>query len=112
MVIGGYDVPVANLPYIHSSDAGHIMDAGEAFAACYWDVFDGRIFSLRSAEDGVDVQAVAKQYGGGGHPHAAGFKVSPQHPLAQHGGNKNEASGGNELSTDLQPASGGKKVSS
>lgn len=73
MKIGGYDVPVANLPYTLSSDAGHLMAKGEPFAACYMDSPNGRTFSLRSAPDGVDVSDVAKSYGGGGHKAAAGF---------------------------------------
>ena len=83
MVIAGYDVPVASLPYTMSSDAGHILSEGQPFAACYWDTADHRIFSLRSAEDGLDVSAVALTYGGGGHAHAAGFRVPRSHPLAQ-----------------------------
>lgn len=83
LVIGGYEVPAASLPYTMSSDAGHIMSEGKPFAACYWDTKDDRIFSLRSAEDGVDVSEIAKQYGGGGHKHAAGFKVGRLHMLAQ-----------------------------
>lgn len=75
MVIGGYDVPVASLPYTMSSDAGHIMAQGEPFAACYWDTPKGRTFSLRSSEKGVDVSDIAKQYGGGGHKNAAGFSA-------------------------------------
>lgn len=77
MVIGGYNVPVANLPYIHVSDAAHALAAkGEPFAGCYWDTPEGRVFGLRSTDSGVDVSEVAKQYGGGGHRNAAGFKVS------------------------------------
>jgi len=76
MTIGGYDVPVANLPYTLSSDAGHLMGKGEPFAACYMDDPTGRTFSLRSAEDGIDVSEIAKKFGGGGHKHAAGFKVA------------------------------------
>ena len=76
MTIGGYDVPVANLPYTLSSDAGHLMGKGEPFAACYMDDATGRTFSLRSAEDGLDVSEIAKKFGGGGHKHAAGFKVA------------------------------------
>lgn len=83
MVIGGYRVPVASLPYTLSSDAGHVMAQGEAFAACYWDTDEHRVFSLRSAEDGVDVADIASDYGGGGHKHAAGFKVPRSHALAQ-----------------------------
>jgi oligoribonuclease NrnB/cAMP/cGMP phosphodiesterase (DHH superfamily) len=82
MVIGGVDVPVASLPYTMSSDAGHIMGVGEPFAACYYDEEAGRNFSLRSAEDGIDVSEIAKQYGGGGHKHAAGFRVPRDHILA------------------------------
>lgn len=76
MIIGGHRVPVANLPYTMSSDAGHELAKGKPFAACYWDTPDGRVFSLRSNADGVDVSTVAKEYGGGGHRSAAGFKVS------------------------------------
>ena len=75
MLIAGYDVPVLNASSAYVSDAGHIMSDGEAFAACYWDHPDGRSFSLRSAENGIDVAEVAKKYGGGGHKKAAGFTV-------------------------------------
>lgn len=74
--IGGYNVPAASLPYTLSSDAGHAMGEGEPFAVCYWDTPTGRTFSLRSSNIGVDVSNIAKQYGGGGHAHAAGFSVS------------------------------------
>lgn len=83
MVIGGHDVPVASLPYTLVSDAGHKMAQGEPFAACYWDTAEGRIFGLRSSDTGMDVSEIAKQYGGGGHAKAAGFKVPRNHPLAQ-----------------------------
>jgi uncharacterized protein len=75
MTIGGISVPVANLPYTLTSDAGNLMAQGEAFAACYWDTPDGRIFSLRSTDAGADVSEVAKRYGGGGHRNASGFKM-------------------------------------
>lgn len=75
MKIGGYDVPVANLGPMLASDAGHLMSKGEPFSASYFDGARGRLFSLRSADDGLDVSEIAKSYGGGGHAHAAGFKV-------------------------------------
>lgn len=75
MRIGGYDIPVANLPYTLTSDAGHLMPKGEPFAACYWDTPKGRVFSLRSNDDGVDVSEIAKAYGGGGHRNASGFQM-------------------------------------
>lgn len=82
MVIGGHDVPVASLPYTLVSDAAHVMARGEPFAGCYWDTPDRRIFGLRSTDAGMDVSAVAVQYGGGGHRNAAGFSVPRDHPLA------------------------------
>lgn len=76
MLIGGYRVPIANLPYTLVSDAAHELAEGRPFAGCYWDTPDGRVFGLRSNDEGVDVSAVAKQYGGGGHRNASGFRVS------------------------------------
>ena len=84
--IGPYVVPVASLPYVFSSDAGSLMakeyESGRYFAACYWDTPDGRTFSLRSTEHGLDVSLIAAHYSGGGHKNAAGFSVPRNHPLA------------------------------
>lgn len=74
-VIAGHEVPLMNAPYFFSSEAGHIMAKGEAFAACYYDVPEGRCYSLRAAEDGEDVAAIAVKFGGGGHAKAAGFTL-------------------------------------
>lgn len=77
--IGGEIVPAANIPPLYASDAGNIMvqqQMGIAFAATYYDTDSHRVFSLRSVEGGMDVAEIAKLYGGGGHKHAAGFKVS------------------------------------
>jgi uncharacterized protein len=85
MEIGGIEVPVVNLPYTMTSDAGHHLDRDAPFAACYWDTPGGRVFSLRSrVPDGLDVAAIAQKYGGGGHKHAAGFRV-PFEKLAEMG---------------------------
>lgn len=80
--IGGYIVPCASLPYTLTSDAGHMMAKGEPFAACYWDTPEGRVYSLRSTDEGLDVSEIAKQYGGGGHRNASGFRVPYNHELA------------------------------
>lgn len=84
MTIGGIVVPVASLPYTLTSDAGHLMatEHSSKIGACYWDTPQGRVFSLRSTDDGPDVSEIAKQYGGGGHPHASGFRVPYGHELA------------------------------
>jgi len=85
-------VPVANLPYTMTSDAGHLLCERDLygkkpdgtiaddvtphpFSGCFWDTPEGRVFSLRSRDDGADVGAIAKLYGGGGHAHASGFRV-------------------------------------
>lgn len=82
MEIGGHTVPVASLPYTMSSDAANAMANGRPFAACYMDTEKGRVFSLRSKDDGLDVSEIAKSYGGGGHARAAGFEVPRDHALA------------------------------
>jgi oligoribonuclease NrnB/cAMP/cGMP phosphodiesterase (DHH superfamily) len=80
--IGGVRMPAVNAPYFMASDIGHILasEPGNTThaAAVYYDMGDGkRVFSLRSnkkADDpGLDVSAIAKTYGGGGHHNAAGF---------------------------------------
>lgn len=79
MIIGGFDVPVANLPHFLASEAGNVLCQGEPFAATYYDTADGRrSFSLRSDNQNpssVDVSLVAVQYGGGGHRNASGFSM-------------------------------------
>jgi oligoribonuclease NrnB/cAMP/cGMP phosphodiesterase (DHH superfamily) len=101
--LGFMVVPIANLPYTLSSDAGHMLcernvkghplpntvDSdinplrySHAFAGCFYDSPDGRNFSLRSREGGADVGMIAAEYGGGGHNNAAGFRV-PFDQLAQ-----------------------------
>lgn len=83
MIIGGHEVPIANLPYTLTSDAGHLLAKGNPFAGCYWDTPEGRVFSLRSTDEGMDVSEIAKQYGGGGHRNASGFRVPYGHELAR-----------------------------
>jgi len=73
--VAGFDVPILNCAYFHSSEAGHVMGIGEPFAVCYSDTEFTRNFSLRSAEDGQDVSVIAAHFGGGGHKHASGFKL-------------------------------------
>lgn len=104
--ISGYKVPVLNVPYMWSSDAGHIMwkETDSKFAVCYWNTKDGRVFSLRSRPE-FDCSEIAKQYGGGGHKNAAGFKVPFDHPLARR---EQDATRGSDIPADLQQSTGGK----
>lgn len=78
--IDGYEVPCVNAPPMFASKIGHILSADYEFAATYYDTRDHRIYSLRSSERGLDVSEIAKKYGGGGHKHAAGFKI-PLNPV-------------------------------
>lgn len=73
--IGGFDVPVCNVPRFLSSEVAGELAEGEPFAAVYWDHPGGRTYSLRSREGGMDVSEIAKEMGGGGHRNAAGFTV-------------------------------------
>ena len=76
MQLSGYEVPVLNVPFTMASDAGNLLAQGEPFAVCYWDDADGRVFSLRSSAEGMDVSEIARAFGGGGHRHAAGFRLA------------------------------------
>lgn len=77
--LAGHEVPIANAPPFMASDLGNKLAEGEPFAVIWWEHCnrDGEpsvTYSLRSVEGGEDVSAIAKQFGGGGHQHAAGFK--------------------------------------
>lgn len=86
MIIGDYQVWVANLPYTMASDACHLMCSMHIrdtfgldweitpFAASYYDKPEGRVFSIRSIGE-FDVSEIARKYGGGGHKNAAGFTM-------------------------------------
>jgi oligoribonuclease NrnB/cAMP/cGMP phosphodiesterase (DHH superfamily) len=75
MNIGGYNVPIANVPKQFGSYLAHDLAVGEPFAGYYYDTTE-REFGLRSEEGGIDVSKIAEGYGGGGHKHASGFKVT------------------------------------
>lgn len=83
--IFGETVPICNGPFTLASDLGHAMiqaNPAAQYAATYWDTAEHRTFSLRSSPEGADVSLIAEKFGGGGHPHAAGFSVPRAHPLA------------------------------
>lgn len=75
--VAGYPVPIVNaLPAI-ASELGHQLAEGEPFVVIWWQNADGSIqLSFRSqGPTGEDVSEIAKQFGGGGHPPAAGARV-------------------------------------
>jgi uncharacterized protein len=76
---------VANATTLISETAGEL--AKETMVGCCWfEMGDGsRVYSLRTCtESNVDCSAMAKHFGGGGHPGAAGFKLAAgvPHPWA------------------------------
>jgi len=78
--IGGYTVPVVNVPYHYASDTAHEMlrrFPSAPFTACWFRRGDGMIqYSLRSEDARLDVSEIAKKFGGGGHRNAAGYQVA------------------------------------
>lgn len=86
MFIGDRVVTCVNSNGMFASDIGSLLSAedDQSFIASYFDTESARVFSLRSCPGtGVDVSKIAAQYGGGGHKHAAGFKVPRHHDLAK-----------------------------
>jgi oligoribonuclease NrnB/cAMP/cGMP phosphodiesterase (DHH superfamily) len=72
--LGGSRVLCVNTTTLHS-EVGEALCQGRPFAITYFISSDGfTIYSLRSREGGADVSQIAKQFGGGGHKRAAGFK--------------------------------------
>ena len=81
LTIGGHEnIPTVNVNYTYGSDTAAILCKGQPFAAYFWMNKDGvYVFGLRSDNDdpnAVDVAEIAVSYGGGGHKHASGFRIS------------------------------------
>ena len=72
-----HDVPVAHAPYAFASDLAHellLAHPDAPFAAVCVHAHGARSYSLRSQDSRQDVSEVARQFGGGGHRNAAGFR--------------------------------------
>ncbi len=72
-----HDVPFVNTQYQLASVTAGLLAESAPFAVAWFQKADGTFqYSLRSrGEDGADVSAIAKKYGGGGHRNAAGFTL-------------------------------------
>ncbi|MGH7232817.1 MAG: phosphoesterase [Nitrospiraceae bacterium] len=79
----GETIPVVQSAIL-TSQVGERLSACRPFCVIWHDREGRRYYSLRSREQGADVAAIATQYGGGGHTHAAGFSVplGPDTPSA------------------------------
>lgn len=74
--LAGHRVMAVNATVLFSEIAGELAK-GRPFGACYFDRKDGkRQWSLRSDDNGLDVSAIARANGGGGHVRAAGFEAT------------------------------------
>lgn len=79
--VDGHEVPVVNAPYINISEVLNALVSKykPPFAVGWQQQANGSYnYSLRSHDEGVDVSAVAKAHGGGGHRNAAGFRADKQ----------------------------------
>lgn len=69
----GYRVPIVNAPYINISElVGKLSESAPLAIGWSQRADGGYTYSLRS-QGVVDVSAIAKKYGGGGHRNSAGF---------------------------------------
>lgn len=73
--LDGEIVPAANSAIWQSEIGAALAKNNEAFAVVWYQMRDGRVkVSLRSDKNvGMDVEKIAKKYGGGGHKNSAGF---------------------------------------
>lgn len=74
-VLAGHVVPVVECGRHCASEIVGELSEGHPFAAS-WQTRDGAAhYELRSRDGGLDVSLIARQFGGGGHTHAAGFSA-------------------------------------
>jgi hypothetical protein len=73
--VDGVKVPALNVPKKYATQAAGMLAEGHPYAFCYWDTKDYREFSLRSNKEGIDVEYVARSFGGGGNKNVSGFKI-------------------------------------
>jgi uncharacterized protein len=75
-LVGGHMVHVVNASCLISEVCERLYSTytEDPFVACFFDIEYKQVWALRTNKD-FDVSAVAKQFGGGGHAKAAGFKV-------------------------------------
>jgi oligoribonuclease NrnB/cAMP/cGMP phosphodiesterase (DHH superfamily) len=69
-----HTIGVVNAPFPYISELGHELAKESQIGMSWYERQDGKIsFSMRSIGD-VDVSAIARIHGGGGHTNAAGFE--------------------------------------
>ena len=75
--LGDWQVPIVNATCHISEIAGSLATLSpDGIGACFFINSSGeQVVSLRSRKGGPDVSRIARQFGGGGHAAAAGFKL-------------------------------------
>ena len=82
VTIAGHTVVACNAPKFLASELGQRMYTGftieeSPFVAVFYEEHGKLVYSLRSHRDStIDLGELCTQFGGGGHFHAAGFKVN------------------------------------
>lgn len=79
----GHDAGRLNVPALFTTDVGTFIYRNNGTLAVLWRIEAGLLYvSMRSAK-GIDVSAIARLYGGGGHENAASFKLDIKKPDTQ-----------------------------
>ena len=66
-----------NTSFLFTSKVGHLVYSANGTFALLWSIGKGSLcVSLRAGKGSVDVAAMARRFGGGGHAAAAGFKLA------------------------------------
>jgi oligoribonuclease NrnB/cAMP/cGMP phosphodiesterase (DHH superfamily) len=84
LTVAGYEIPALTIS-MWQSNLGNIMAQTAPAAAVYYREPVGWYISLRSDKNNpqaLDVSAIAQAYGGGGHKHAAAFRIPTLEALA------------------------------
>ena len=75
-IVLGFDVPAVNASCLQS-DLGGVLAEDEPFSIVWFEGSDRNIYiSFRSAPGRENVGSIARLFGGGGHEHASGCRVS------------------------------------
>lgn len=69
----GHLVPMVNASVLRA-EIGNALNPGRPFVVVWFERDGIRQYHLSSDADGLDVSAIARAHGGGGHQHAAGFE--------------------------------------
>ena len=80
--ISGFRVPITNATFL-TSEIGNALAEGHPFSAVFFVRPDSKVvYNLRSkGEAAADVGRIARDYGGGGHKHAAAFTLETMLPM-------------------------------